>query len=215
MANLTYTFSKNLGLFISKAYFRLKLIDKHNVPSDGAVLLVTNHQSYMDPLFMGSGIKRACHFMARESLFRNKFFGRYIRKINAFPVKRDSGDVKAIKEIIKRLNDGNMVNIFPEGTRTLTGKIKEFKSGLELITRRSGATLVPVLIEGAYEAWPKKQLLPWPKKVYVQYAEPITPEQLKNMGKNELAPLLTKTLRDMQTELRTKIGKEPYDYSHE
>ncbi len=213
MSSLIYTVSKNTGFVVAKLYFRMKTIDIENVPLKGPVLLVTNHQSYMDPLFLGSAIKRSCHYMARETLFDGKFLGPYMSRLNSFPVKRDSGDVKAIKEIISRLNQGFMVNIFPEGTRTSTGKISQFKSGIELITRRSQATIVPVLIEGAYEAWPKGQLLPWPKKVYVQYCPPISHEEIQAMEKKQLAATLTDTLRQAQSNLRKRIGRKPFDYN--
>ena len=100
--------------------------------------------------------------------------------------------------------------IFASGNK---GKIAEVKPGFALLSRKGNAQVVPVVIDGAFECWPRSQKFPKFRKIAVMYGEVITPEQAKELGDREFAKVLTQKLRQMQTELRTKLGKEPYDYS--
>jgi 1-acyl-sn-glycerol-3-phosphate acyltransferase len=185
-----------------------------NIPKKGPFLLVSNHQSFLDPIFCGAPPKRHLCFLARDTLFKNWFFGPLITSVNSIPVKRGQGDLSAMKKVIGKLQEGRGVCLFPEGTRTSDGKILPFKSGLGLLCRRGNAAIVPVVIDGAFECWPRTKMLFSPGgRIIVYYGKAITAEQAKNMGDKKLAKLLTDTLRRMQTKSRIEQGKEPYDYS--
>ena len=95
--------------------FDLKVYGRHHVPAKGGVLLISNHQSYLDPVLIGVYLERPMTYMAKSELFENKHFGWLIRALNAFPIKQRAGDVGAIKETIKRLKTGALLNVFPEG----------------------------------------------------------------------------------------------------
>ena len=174
--------------------------------------MVSNHQSYLDPIFCGALIERRSIFMARESLFTNWFFGPLITSVNAIPVKVGEPDISTMRKVIERLKQGGGVTLFPEGTRTHDGKITPFKPGLGLLSRRGKSPIVPVVIDGAFECWPRHKKLFSPGPIRVTYGKPITVEKVKDMGDKKLAELLTETLRKMQTESRIKQGKTPYDY---
>lgn len=193
--------------------FRWRLYGIENIPAKGPFLLVSNHQSYLDPIFCGAPPKRHLCFLARDSLFRHWFFGRILVSVNAIPVKRDRGDLGAMKKVIGKLQEGRGVCLFPEGTRTPNGKIMPFKAGLGLLCRRGNAAIVPVVIDGAFESWPRhKRLFSPGASIVVQYGKAITAEQAKSMGDQKLAALLTDTLRQMQTQCRIDQGKKPYEY---
>ena len=196
-----------------RLFFRMRVYGIENIPAEGAFLLVSNHQSFLDPLFCGIFSKRALYFLARDTLFRNKFFGPLISSVHAMPVKRDTADMGAMKRVIGKLKEGAGVCLFPEGTRSRDGRISVFKPGLGLLCRRGDAAIVPVVIDGAFECWPRHRKLfsVW-KKISVCYGEPITAEQVKQMDDRELAERLTNTLRKMQNERRVKEGKKVYDY---
>jgi 1-acyl-sn-glycerol-3-phosphate acyltransferase len=133
--------------------------------------------------------------------------------VNAIPVKRDRGDLAAMKKVIGKLQEGRGVCLFPEGTRTSNGRILPFKAGLGLLCRRGNAAIVPVVIDGAFECWPRHRKLFSPgARVVVHYGKAITAEQARNMGDRKLAELLTDTMRQMQTKSRIDQGKEPYSY---
>jgi 1-acyl-sn-glycerol-3-phosphate acyltransferase len=193
-------------------FFRLRTYGRDNIPKKGAFILVSNHQSYLDPLFCVCPIKRPSHFIARDTLFTNWFFGPLITSVNAIPVKLGEPDIAAMRKVLEKLKKGCGVTLFPEGTRTYDGKITPFKPGLGLLARRGNATIVPALIDGAFECWPRQKKLFSPGRIHVTYGKPITVEQVKDMGDKKLAEHLTQTLRNMQTQSRLKQNKSPYNY---
>ncbi|MHC4070276.1 MAG: lysophospholipid acyltransferase family protein [Planctomycetota bacterium] len=196
-----------------RLFLRLRVYGRENVPGQGALVLVSNHQSFLDPIFCGVPLKRPLYFLARDTLFTNKFFGWLISSVNTIPVRRGQADLSAIKTIITKLKEGNGVCLFPEATRTSDGKITPFKPGFGLLCRRGEAAVVPVAIDGAFECWPRhKKMFSPGKKITVCYGECITAEQVKNMNDRQLAENLTNTLRQMQNDCRMRHGKEPLKY---
>jgi 1-acyl-sn-glycerol-3-phosphate acyltransferase len=193
-------------------WFGIRVYGRENVPEKGAFLLVSNHQSYLDPILCGVALRRRLHFLARDSLFANKFFALLITSLNAIPVKPGRADVSAMKEVINRLKEGHGVCLYPEATRTYDGRIATFKPGFGLLCRRGEAAAVPMVIDGAFECWPRHKKVFSRGPVTVCYGKAITAEQVKEMGDKKLAEAVTETLRRMQTEGRVKHGKEPYDY---
>ncbi len=193
--------------------FRWRLYDIDNIPEKGAFILISNHQSFLDPIFCGAPPKRHLNFLARDTLFKNWFFGPLITSVNSIPVKRDEADMTAMRTVIEKLKKGNGVCLFPEGTRTPDGKIAQLKPGLGLLSRRGNAAIVPVVIDGAFERWPRNQKLFSPGgTIIVKYGKAISAEQAKKMGDDKLAQVLTDTLRQMQAEIRIEQGKKPYNY---
>ena len=193
--------------------FRWRCYDFENIPKEGPFLLVSNHQSFLDPIFVGSRPKRHICYLARDTLFNNWFFGPLIRTLYAIPVKRQHGDLGAMRKVIDVLKEGDGVCLFPEGTRTHDGRILPFQAGLGLLCRRGKASIVPVLIDGAYECWPRTQkLFKVGMPVTVHYGKAITAQEVKEMGDEKLAQHLTDTLRQMQNDSRIEKEIEPYNY---
>jgi 1-acyl-sn-glycerol-3-phosphate acyltransferase len=194
-------------------FFRLRVFGRENVPDKGAFVLVGNHQSYLDPIFCGVPLKRHLYFLARDSLFANRFFGGLLSSVNVVPVRRGEADLSAMRKVIGKLKEGRGVCLFPEATRTIDGKIAPFKGGFGLLCRRGEAAVVPVVIDGAFECWPRfKKIFSPGGRIVVCYGKIITAEQVKEMRDKELTRNLTDTLRRMQTKIRIKHGKKPYKY---
>lgn len=193
-------------------FFRFRVYGRENIPGKGAFILVANHQSYLDPIFCGVALKRHLHFLARDSLFTNRYFRWLISSLNAIPVKRDRADLSSMKIVIDKLKNGSGVCLFPEATRTNDGKIAPFKAGVGLLCRRAEAVIVPVVIDGAFQCWPRHKKIFSPGQVVVCYGKVISAEQIKNVSNRKFAKLLTDTLRQMQTDYRIKQGKKPYNY---
>ncbi len=211
---LWFRFARLLCRVFCEIFFRIRVYGKENVPDKGAFLLVGNHQSLLDPVFCGICLKRPLYFLARDTLFANRLFGWLISSVNTIPVRRDQADLPAMKKVVSKLKEGSGVCLFPEGTRTRDGKITPFKPGFSLICRRGGAAVVPVVIDGAFECWPRhKKIFSPGGHIVICYGKRITAEQVKEMNDRELAENLTDTLRQMQNDCRLKHGKEPYDYS--
>lgn len=193
-------------------FFRLHPAGRENVPDQGALVLICNHQSFLDPVLCGIFVKRPLYFLARDTLFRG-FFGWLIASVNTIPVKRGSADLAAMKTIIKKLKEGNGVCLFPEATRSSDGKITPFKPGFGLLCRRGNAAVVPVVIDGAFECWPKhKKIFSPGGHVAICYGKCIPAGEVAKMGDRKLAEVLTDTLRRMQNDCRLNQGKKPYNY---
>ena len=170
--------------------FRGRVFGARYVPLRGPVVLACNHQSFLDPVLATVALPRECHFMARDTLFRSPFFRRLIESFNAFPVRRGSADLAAVKETLRRLRAGALVTAFPEATRTPDGSLQPMRGGVLLLARKAGAPLVPTLILGAFEAWPRGARLPRPAPILVAYGEPLWPDQLDGLSEEAAAALL-------------------------
>ena len=161
-------------LFIwCKLSFSYKVYGKRNMPKKGGVIVAPNHASYLDPIFVGIGSSRLLNYMARETLFKNFFFGRLIRTTGAFPIKRNFHDLGAIKEAIRRLKKGKPVLIFPEATRTTDGNLQPVKGGISFLAHSAGVPVVPVYIKGSFNVWPKGAKCIRCFKVSVYFGKPI------------------------------------------
>ena len=173
---------------------------KH-VPGKGGVLLAANHQSYLDPPLLAYRLDRPVSYFSKAELFENPYFGWFIRQLHAFPVRQGEGDAGAVKEAIRRLKEGYVLNIYPEGSRTEDGSIGKIEPGIALVVRRAGVPIVPVVIDGSFQAWPKWRKLFRLRPISVMYGPALKIEDLKPA---ETVTLLDRTLRGMLAELREK-----------
>ncbi|MEO6434370.1 MAG: lysophospholipid acyltransferase family protein [Tepidisphaeraceae bacterium] len=194
-----YTFGRMMLRPWSDLWFDLKVYHPEYVPRKGGVLVVANHQSYLDPILLAVKIARPFSFLAKSELFENPFFGWMISRLNAFPVRQGEGDIGAVKETIRRLQEGHALIVYPEGTRSLSGEIEEIQPGIGLIARRAGVPVVPAVIDGSYAAWPKGATLFHPHSVRVLYGPAL---DLKHMKASQVVKKVDQTLRSMHAELR-------------
>lgn len=184
--------------------YRLRITGRENIPRQGAMLIISNHQSFLDPVILGvAGWTRQQFFvLARDSLFRNFLFGGLIHALNARPVQRGAADIKAMRFAIDLLKGGDSLMIFPEGTRTETGATLPFKSGVLMLVKRSGATVVPAAVEGPFGIWPRDRSRPKLfGRVGVQFGEPIPAEQLLAMDSEEALVSLREKIEHMRQQI--------------
>lgn len=176
----TYLWSmRNLLGVICRVLCGYRVLGRERLPKDGAVILAANHLSYLDPVMIGISMGRNLRYMAWVALFRNRVFAWFIRSMGAFPVDPDSWDVAAFRTALAVLKNGRWLVIFPEGVRSDDGQPKPLKAGVAHLAMRSGATIVPVRIEGTYEAWPRHNRLPRPfRRCQVRFGDPIPPPKL-------------------------------------
>lgn len=191
-----YNMLRYIVIFLLKCWFNLKFEGKENVPRDGSNIFASNHRSMLDPVLVELQCRVPNSFMAKEELFeKNKAFVGLIKFWGAFPIARGKGDMDAIKLSFEKLESGRNLLIFPEGTRSLDGKVGRGKTGVALIAAVAQCPVVPVGInfEGK---------LKFRRKIVVRFGKPISPEQLKvtTPGPKELK-LLRTTIMDAITEL--------------
>lgn len=128
------------------------------MPADSdrrGVILAPNHASYLDPPLLGISLKRRVTYLAKEYLFRHLFVGWVLRSIGAYPIKTRADDFRSIRDLIRILQGGHCIVVFPEGTRSVDGHFKEPEGGVGFLAMKSKAHVVPVYIEGSYDAFPK------------------------------------------------------------
>jgi 1-acyl-sn-glycerol-3-phosphate acyltransferase len=206
-----YRISQTIVSTLVTLVWRVRTLNRRFEPSEGGVLYVSNHQSFLDPILVAFALQRPMNFMARSTLF-TKHFGRFIESFNAFPVKRGTGDVGALKEAMRRLKDGKQLVVFPEGTRTKDGRIGKFLPGITMLAQRAAEWTVPVVIDGAELVWPRHQLLPSIGNIIVQYGEPIHRDEAKEHDAQSFANMARRRLIDIQNDVRSRMGKALFDY---
>jgi 1-acyl-sn-glycerol-3-phosphate acyltransferase len=150
--------------------FSLRMQGTRNLPATGPVLLIANHQSFLDPLIVGLVAKRPLVYLARKTLFRNRYFGAMIRSLNAIPIDQEGIGKEGIRTVLDQLLLGRAVVIFPEGARTEDGDMHPLKAGIHLLIKRTDAAIVPVGIAGAYDAWPIWRSYPIPAPLFLPAA---------------------------------------------
>jgi 1-acyl-sn-glycerol-3-phosphate acyltransferase len=185
----------------STVLFDLKVYGRDNVPDEGGALMISNHQSYLDPAVLGAQLRRPMSSLAKSDLWDNPVFGWLISHLYAYPVRQGTGDVGAIKETISRLREGHVLNIFPEGSRTEDGELLPIQPGVALVIRKAEVPVIPVVVDGTFRAWPKGKLLPARHPVRVMIGKPIRMDHLKH---REIVAEVDRLFREMLAELRAK-----------
>lgn len=192
-----------------KLYFRIQYLNSQNVPKKGPTLLVSNHQSFLDPPAIGCGYFRMTNFLARKTLFRFKPFGKFIDSVDAIPLDKQGLGFQGVRETLRRLKNGEAVLIFPEGSRSFDGELEPFAPGYASMAVKTNAFIVPVAISGAFEAYPRTKLFPSPfkKRVKVEYGKPLTPDFLKTKSEAEINDLVVSIIKEMYERNRPRSKK--------
>lgn len=170
---MVYFISKNILKLFFKICFKLSITGAENCPKYGPLIIAPNHASFLDPLIAGIVTPRELNFMARDSLFRNRIFGRILMLVNAFPLRREGADPGAMRQAIDKLCQGKAVLIFPEGTRSKDGNLGTPRAGIGLLAAMSGANILPCYIKGSIDALPRGAIFPRFKKISVYIGKPI------------------------------------------
>jgi 1-acyl-sn-glycerol-3-phosphate acyltransferase len=157
----------------AKLYHRLRVEGFENIPKSGGLVIASNHQSHVDILNYAAANRRHVAFVARDTLAKWKWLAFTMRGCGAILVQRGASDRKALRAMVKHLELGDVVIIFPEGTRTKDGSLGEFKGGALLAARMAKVPIVPAGTRGAIEAWPRSRALPLPRKIGIRFGPPI------------------------------------------
>lgn len=181
-----YGFFHYLAAVIYGMFFRGEVAGLENLPRHGSFLIAANHISFLDPPFIGCQVPRQIAYFARKTLWKPGFASWWLDTVGTIPVDRDGGqDVSAIKRVLKALKDDKGLILFPEGTRSPDGQLKEPKAGVGLIACRAQVPVVPARIYGSFEAFGKGQPLRLGTPVTVVFGTPVPPKDFDdpNAGK--------------------------------
>jgi 1-acyl-sn-glycerol-3-phosphate acyltransferase len=187
---------------VFRAFFGMKVIGREHLITEGPVLVIANHQSFIDPPLVGNLYQHEIWYLARSTLFRG--FGAWLYpRWNAIPVDQDKPDMASLKTVIKLLKQGKPVLIFPEGERTGSGDLAAAAPGVGLVAAKSGAPIQPIRIRGAYEALPRDSTRIRFTRISVTIGPPIrlTPDELKQcsgkQGYDQLAKRLMAAIAEL------------------
>ncbi len=160
---------------LGRAYFGVRFEGVEHVPLEGPLIIAPNHMTYADPPLVSFPLRRPVYFMAWSRLFEVPLFGRLIRFLRAFPLETESVDPTAVRGAARLLKAGQAVMIFPEGGRTLDGRLQPFKPGAFRLACSHKVPVLPVTIIGGHESWPPQRTFPRPGRITVVYHAPISP----------------------------------------
>lgn len=151
----------------------LTIIGRKNVPAEGPVIVAPNHLSHFDPPIVAATVPRKVAFMAKEELFKIPIIGAIIASLNSFPVRRGEGDTEAIRKTLERLAAGELVLVFPEGTRGNGRELGPFNRGVAMLAKRSGAAVIPVGISGTERKLGKGASIPKWAHATIVFGKPM------------------------------------------
>lgn len=190
-----------------------KINGLENVPKKGAFIAAANHASYMDHLIVGSTfiphLDKKIHYLAKKEHFNNFFERKWHNYVGAIPVDRQQGGGKALKLAITMLNRGEIIAIYPEGTRTLTGKMQRAKTGIARLALLSKAPVLPIGLIGTFEILPKGRYIPKAKRAVMNIGKPMTFEKYYNK------PVTKRLLREITGKIMKEIARlsnQEYDF---
>ncbi len=174
----------------------LKAEGLHNIAEKGPLILAANHVSYWDPIVVAIAVKRPINFMAKAELFDHHLLGFFVKRLNAFPVRRGMADRNAIKKALLFLEEGKILGIFPEGMRNLKEEDLKAQAGVAMIALKSGAPVVPVACVGTNRILP----LGWFRPLKVRVGDPIGLEEYQGQKVNSAV------MEKLSSEIMTKIN---------
>lgn len=176
--------------------FRVRVIGAEKIPAGGAVI-AGNHVSYLDPMLLWCASPRPVHFMAKIEVWESSFLGWALDQLWAFPVARGSADREAIATGTRLLQAGDLVGIFPEGTRQREGgtELGEAQGGAAFIASRADAPIVPVGISGTADAWPRGRRYPRLVNVTIRFGDAVNPDDFEGSRKEKLTAVTAELMR--------------------
>lgn len=197
--------------------FSMRTEGWEHVPRSGPVLIVANHESFLDPVLVGLAVKRRIAYLARRTLFNNRFFGRLLGSYGVFPVDQEGIAKEGLRTVLTMLEQGDPVLIFPEGERTRTGELQPLRPGVTLILKRLHIPILPVGVAGTFEAFPRSARFPTFSPLFfpagsrgtvaASVGAPFSSERYKDMPREEILQDLSAELgkvRDRAERLRLK-----------
>ncbi len=178
-----YRFLRVLVRVLNRILFRTTVDGADQVPDVGPVIIAPVHRSFIDFFVASEVTSRKLHYMAKDSLWKNRALARILPSVGAFPVHRESADREALRRAQQVLDAGEVLILFPEGERRVGPVIEDLHEGVAFLAARTGATVVPVGIGGSASVMPKGKRLPRPRHIHLIVGRPIAPPARTDGGR--------------------------------
>ncbi len=176
--------------------YRIRVYGLENYPDHDGLLVCINHQSYLDPLIAGVICPRPVNYLGRKTLFRFPLLGWFLTWNDSIAIDREATGIGGMKETLRRIKRGESVVIYPEGTRTKDGEFHKLMPGFCAVAKRTKATLMPIGIDGAFQAYPADQVLPRFGRIHVVMGKPIPFDEYASLTDQETTDLLESQIRE-------------------
>lgn len=166
---------------------RLDVEGLSSVPEEGPFLLVSNHQSYLDPILIQAVIPRVVYTMAKSTQFSDPWTGKILKRVKSFPVRRFEVDPQAVRIALRKLGEGQGVGVYVEGERSWDGRLQEPRLGTLRLILKAGVPVIPCGISGAYDVWPR-----WDRgirrgDIHIRFGDPMRFPQLDDRRERDRA----------------------------
>ena len=197
----SYRFVCGCARLFFKLFYRLR-VDGLSHLQPGSGILAANHASFYDPPIISASCKEEVHFLARDSLFQIPIFGRIIRALNSHPVSRNASDARTFRELIRLLEEGKKIILFPEGKRSDDGSLQPLEQGLAFLIYKAKSDIYPVYVDGSFEAWNRFQRFPsfFGHRIRCVFGSPIEWQTFAHLEKREaMAAITEKTSEALHT----------------
>ena len=196
---LVYNIFYNLSKLLARVFFCARVIHPERMVESGPLIIAVNHSSFFDPPLAGICSRRGVFYLARKSLLKWPFLGPLFPAMNVIPVERDGNDMSALREVIKKVREGNGVVLFPEGTRSPDGCLQSARAGIGLVIAKTHAPVLPVRIFGAYDAFPKNAKHLYFSQITIVIGEPIyfTDAELSDSSREAYQKLSNRVMQEI------------------
>lgn len=203
-----YRFLRAVAHAINRLYWRVEVQHHGEVPAAGPAIVAPVHRSFMDFFVASEATTRKLFFMAKDDLWRSRRFGRFLESLGAFPVNRSGADRLALERAQGVLERGDVLVLFPEGTRRVGPVVEDLHEGAAFLALRTGAPIVPVGIAGTDRAMPKGAKVARPVKVRLAVGAPIAPPSRPRGTRVRRSEVhrLTEQLRQALQQLADEVG---------
>ncbi len=181
---------------VSVLFFRFRFDGADHFPEEGGALVLSNHQSFLDPAFVGQCHHRRMNFVARSSLRKSLIYRLVAGPLDPIPIEREGMGLGGIKEMLRRAKRGEIIALFPEGTRTKDGSLGKLKPGFAALCKRAKVPIIPAALDGAYQCWPRGRKFPRRGIVQMEYGEPIMPEEYADWDDDRLVQEVAERMAD-------------------
>lgn len=184
---------------ICRLCWRMSWHDTEQIPATGGVIIAANHQTYIDPFWVGARVRRPLRFLAWDAAFNWPIVGFFLRLFGAWPLQLEGADPGAIRRSLQWIGEGGAVVIFPEGGRgNPDGTMKKFKAGAVRMALDAGVPILPVTIRGGERVWPSSKRLPHLRRpVEIIYHPIMCVQQREDEGARECARRETDRLQEI------------------
>jgi cytidylate kinase len=191
-----YQFWRSFVVLLAKVAFRMKVEGREHEPARGPFIVAGNHASAIDPPLAGGAIRHRASYMAKDELFAVPVLGAWLRSVGVFPVKRGQADRRAIRRSLQVLEQGGVLVMFPEGTRSEDGRLRDPEPGAALIALRTGVPVLPVAVVGSQRILPKNARWPRFAQVVVRIGPPLSVPRIEGRLDHDVLDAWGRTIMD-------------------